>query len=100
MTTYEYDEAGRVVAAATEREPLWTDDDRAWLLALLAEQRETCAGCGHPLDECRDPAGEKTWRLVVDTCHACMTLDMDRHNQAEKKRPPMGRYTATRRWGG
>jgi hypothetical protein len=94
VTRYERDDDGLLVAAITEREPEWLDDDRDQVLALLAEQAETCPGCGRPLDECRDPETARTWRVVDDLCHACMALDIDRHNEAERKRPRFGRYVA------
>jgi hypothetical protein len=99
VTRYEYDEYDRLTAAVTEREPEWLDDDREWLLALLAEQRNTCSGCGHPVDISHDPDTAKTWRLQTSTCQACLVLDMDRHNAAEAGRPRLGRYTAVTRRG-
>lgn len=54
-------------------ESLWTDDDRAWALALLQVEAETCAGCGQPLGETTDPALEEAWRAEVIRCHACAT---------------------------
>lgn len=88
------DQTGQITGAVIETEPDWLDDDRLELLALLAERANTCRGCGHPIDEAHDPGTERTWRLVADTCQACLVLDMDRHNQAESGRPTLGRYTA------
>jgi hypothetical protein len=54
-------------------EPLWTDDDRAWALALLEVEAEVCRGCGQPLAESTDPALEEAWTAEVIRCHACAT---------------------------
>jgi YD repeat-containing protein len=67
-TTYEYDPDGRLTRSVTVREPEWTDDDRAFLLALLEEERETCPICGHPLALCRDPRTERKWTVVTEIC--------------------------------
>jgi len=75
-----------MVRSVTTREPEWTDKDRAWLLAYLAEQDETCKGCGNPLDECRDPKTAGRWRVVHQTCEACRVAEADADNQAEAAR--------------
>ncbi|MFD9124358.1 hypothetical protein [Kitasatospora sp. NPDC059571] len=54
-------------------EPLWTEDDRSWALALLLVEAEVCRGCGHPLDESTDPEQEFGWAAEVIRCHACAT---------------------------
>jgi hypothetical protein len=67
----------------TEREPLWTDEDRAWQLAYNAELAEVCPGCGLPLDECRDPASAGKWRVVENQCQACRIAEAHGDNEAE-----------------
>jgi hypothetical protein len=52
-------------------EALWTEEDRAWALALLAVEDEACRGCGQPLDQSTDPALEEAWTAEVIRCHAC-----------------------------
>ncbi|MGW6913706.1 hypothetical protein ACWGB8_07790 [Kitasatospora sp. NPDC054939] len=54
-------------------EPLWTDSDRAWALALLQVEDETCSGCGQPLAESTDPDSEYRYVAEVIRCHACTT---------------------------
>lgn len=85
-TTYEYDEHGRVARSVTEREPLWTDEDRAWHLAYYAEVAEVCPGCGLPLDECRDPKSAGKWRVVENQCEACRIGEAHADNEAESAR--------------
>jgi len=52
-------------------EPLWTDSDRAWALALLQVEDEVCKGCGQLLSESTDPELEEAWAAEVLRCHAC-----------------------------
>jgi hypothetical protein len=73
----------------TEREPLWTDEDRAWHLAYYAELAEVCPGCGHPLDECRDPKSAGKWRVVSQRCEACRIGEAEAENAAEAKQRGM-----------
>lgn len=54
-------------------EVLWTDEDRAWALALQQVEAETCSGCGQALAEGLDPELEEHWRAEVLRCHACAT---------------------------
>jgi MinD superfamily P-loop ATPase len=67
----------------TEREPLWTSEDRAYLLAYIGERDEVCGGCGNPLDECRDPATARQWRIVEEQCEACRIGEAHADNLAE-----------------
>jgi hypothetical protein len=85
-TAYHYNRRGQVIKTVTTREPEWLDDDRAWLMALLAEESERCSGCGQLLSECMDPGTAKTWELVERTCQACLILDVARDNDAEAAR--------------
>ncbi|MFD0405023.1 hypothetical protein [Kitasatospora sp. NPDC127116] len=61
---------GRVVGPG---EPLWTDSDRAWALALLAVEDETCRGCGQPIGEATSPDTEGRWEAELIRCHPCTT---------------------------
>jgi len=56
-------------------EPLWTDEDRGWALALIVEESEECPGCGHPLEESTDPGNEFAYRAHARQCHVCATRD-------------------------
>jgi hypothetical protein len=51
-TTYEYDDRGLVVRSVTTREPEWTEEDRAEVLALALYRSELCPLHGGPLEEC------------------------------------------------
>ncbi|MFJ2863678.1 hypothetical protein [Kitasatospora sp. NPDC087314] len=77
---------GRVVGAG---EPLWTDSDRAWALALLTVEEDTCRGCGQPLTESTDADAENAWTAEVIRCHACTTAHQ-RSTQFQKDGGDLG----------
>jgi hypothetical protein len=50
-------------------EPLFTDEDTAWALALQAEDDDTCPLCNLPLSVCADPAYEMAYKgEPIRTC--------------------------------
>jgi len=59
---------GRVVAPG---EPLWTDEDRAYALALLAHDADVCSGCGALRSETTDPAMDGRYRATPIRCFGC-----------------------------
>jgi len=69
-TLHEYDDNGRLVSSRPE--PEWTDDERAWLLALADYRRLLCpCGCGHLAEESLNPANDGRFRVGPPTrCHA------------------------------
>jgi hypothetical protein len=89
-TTYEYDDRDRLIRSVTQREPLWTGEDRAWFEAYLAEVDEVCGGCGNPLDECRDPKTAGKWQIVESQCEACRIAEADADNRAEAAQQTKG----------
>jgi len=66
-------------------EALWTDDDRAWAIALLVVEDEVCRGCGQPVTESTDPELEELWAAEVVRCHACAAAG--RHMEAWQRSP-------------
>jgi hypothetical protein len=80
----------------TVREPGWLDEDRGYLLALMAEESEVCPGCSQPLDECRDKKTARTWEVVTDTCWACMPLQVVMQDQSSSSH---GMFYGVRRGG-
>lgn len=52
MTEYEYDGDGRVARTVTTREPRWTEQDRAEILALALYRTWLCPKCGGLLEDC------------------------------------------------
>jgi hypothetical protein len=55
------------------------------VLALLAEEAETCQGCGYPMSECRDPSTERQWRVETSVCHPGVIIEATQENLAEEK---------------
>lgn len=58
MTSYEYDDAGRVVRTITVREPEFSEWDVAVLLADLAESKIRKGRHGLPLVDALDPKNQ------------------------------------------
>jgi hypothetical protein len=61
---------GRVVA---DGEPLWTEEDRDYALALLAVDADRCE-CGQPRSESTLAEAEFTYRAEKLRCHCCKTI--------------------------
>ena len=59
---------GRVVR---EGEPLWLPEDRAWSLALLHVEADTCPQCHQPWGEATAREAEEGYRAELVRCHAC-----------------------------
>lgn len=66
-------------------EPLWTDEDRAWAIALIFEESEVCPGCGQPISECIDPRNEFAYTVTSWRCHACTAKDVDGEKYRDAK---------------
>lgn len=66
----------------------------------MAEERETCRSCGHPMSECRDPATAGTWRVHEEICQASVVSQATADNYAEDSRPRRGLQLYTSRSGG
>jgi hypothetical protein len=97
VTTFERDADGQVVRAVTVREPEWTDQDRGWVLALLAEQADTCGGCGQPVSECFDPKTMREWQAVERQCQACRVVEAQHEANAEASTRRRGLRVGVRR---
>lgn len=53
---------------------MWTDDDRAWAIALLDLEADTCA-CGQQQSESTKPDAEGRFTVTPIRCHACAARD-------------------------
>lgn len=60
-------------------EVLWTDEDRAWALALAEVERECCPDCGQPWSEAANPDNEFSYQAELLRCHACATGARESH---------------------
>ena len=83
-TTHHGPDGAVTGTSVTVRESPWSEDDRALALALLAEERDTCPGCGQPLEVCRDPATAGTWTVHQEVCQSCVVAEATRDNMAEE----------------
>lgn len=61
---------GRIV---TPGEPVWTDKDREWAIALHLEEQNTHA-CGHPIDEVFAKESDGKYVGEAFRCHACAAI--------------------------
>jgi len=75
-------------------EPLWTDEDRAWAIALTLEETEVCGGCGQPVAECVDPRNEDAYQATSWRCHACTAKDKEGEKYREA---PPGIYLSVKK---
>jgi hypothetical protein len=80
----------------TVRESEWTEEDRALVLAFIANERGQCPGCGHPVEECRDRATGANWQVFTETCWASRWAS----KVAEDNAGQAGLYIYTKRTAG
>lgn len=77
-------------------EPLFTDEDTAYALALAEEERDACPSCGMPKAWCRDnDAGRARFDVQEDFCWATYRVALRQDKQASEKVDPVTRQ-ATR----
>lgn len=62
---------GRVVEPG---EPLFTDEDTAYAMALAEEEAATCPSCGLLKVICRDPANQFAFEAAEEQCHATYAI--------------------------
>jgi hypothetical protein len=95
VTEYEYEE-GVLVRSVTTREPLWTEEDTAEILALAEYEDSLCPDCGFPRDEVN--AHERVAPKFVISRHYCWASKAmaesqhawmaNRTNGGKKQQPP------------
>lgn len=79
-------------------EPLWSDEDRAWALAYLAEDAAICT-CGQPVSESMDAQMEFGYQSDPVTCHACKARDKASEAWSRDGGSPHGVRFVVRRLG-
>lgn len=52
-------------------DPLWTEEDRGWALALAEVEADQCPDCGQPWSEATDAKNEFAYKPTLIICHAC-----------------------------
>lgn len=50
---------------------MWLPEDRAWAMALLHVEADTCPDCNTPWGQATDPEREFGYDAEVIRCHAC-----------------------------
>ena len=69
VTTFEYDDAGRLLRSRVEAE--WDDGEQTVMLALQAYRAALCPLCGGPLSVCTAPENELKYKGGLPIrCHA------------------------------
>lgn len=63
ITTFEYDESGRLARAVTVREPEFTPWDRAALLTDVADSKVPRGGHGRTISEVTDPDNQFAYEV-------------------------------------
>ena len=101
VTEYELDEHGRVVRSVTVREAEWDDEQRAWAVALLDLEADTCDGCGQSLSE--TTTSEAFEGYEVDdpaACQGCKALLTKQRQEEYATSPnlPAFRFGVRRTW--
>lgn len=68
---------GRVPAPG---EPLWTDEDRGWAMALLEYEADICSGCGQPRSQSTLAKNEFRYEAEALRCHGCKAVAVESEN--------------------
>lgn len=64
-------------------EAVWTDEDRAWAIALLEYEADLCGGCGQPRSESMAAEHEFDYRPTALRCHGCAAVAKESERFAE-----------------
>ncbi|WP_123661585.1 hypothetical protein [Actinocorallia herbida] len=98
VTTYEYDDGGRLLRSVTETEPLWTDEDRGWAEALAHFEADECKGCGQPLSESTEASAEGAYDAPLPLrCHACTAVSIQQDAASKNAHPTALLYEVHRK---
>lgn len=68
-------------------EPLFTEEDTAYAIALAEEERDACPACGMPKAWCRDnKEGRFKYEVLEDFCWTTYHLENRRNALADNKK--------------
>lgn len=87
ITTYEYDDSGRLSRAVTVREPEYTAWDRAALLRDVADSKIRRGSHGLPLSETTDPENQFAYEAETPAMDWAQKA-LDDAQEAYKKQNP------------
>lgn len=92
MTTrYHYDRRNRLIRSVTSREPEWTEEDRAEILALRLFRAQYCpCGCGQKYADTTSPE-ETGPQFVVERTVCRARLALIEAQEANKRDDAVGR---------
>lgn len=80
MTSYKYDDAGRLVSSVAEAE--WDEPEQTWMLALQYYRDGLCPLCGMPAEVCQAPENEMKVKSPPPTrCHFTTAVGVRRDAQ-------------------
>jgi hypothetical protein len=85
----------------TTREPLWTEQDRAELIALAIYREGLCPKCGRPLDVCTSDEGAPgapEFDVNQSTCRATRAIAETVNGLTDGGKKPL-RYAEARLFG-
>lgn len=95
-TVYEYDDSGKLLRSVTTVEPEWDEDERAWAIALLELDADTCPGCGGMLTDTTAPDAEGKYVASAPTrCHKCTAISVAQSSYHDN---PNVRHTSALLW--
>ena len=72
-----------------EGEPLFTQEDHDWFIALSQERRDTCPSCGLLKSICRDPDYQLAFEPREEQCNATWRLAQFRESDSWKNKHPV-----------
>lgn len=84
VTTFEYDDDGRMVRAITVRESEFTDMDRRWLSESFAQDQAPRGSHGWLMSEATDPANQGKFFVGPPTLDFAAKAEIEAREEAEK----------------
>lgn len=66
---------------------MWTEEDRRWAVALLAEEADECPRCCGPMTETTDPGNEFRYRAEAIRCHKCVAQQREMTDHDKRGNP-------------
>lgn len=84
VTSFEYDDDGRMVRAVTVREPEYTFLDRAWLLDSWKQANVPRGSHGWPMSVATDPANQGKFFVGLPAVDFAAKAEIEAKEDAEK----------------
>ncbi len=97
-TRYVYDRRGRLVRSVTRREPSFTEQDRAELLALALYREQLCPMHGGPRSECEAKEGETPPSFWASSSYCHVQVELIEAQSAGAKDDRARQYAPAKLW--